>query len=335
MKKFTAKKITAVLLLALALMAASLSACIEASAAPSPASYKDMKDVYYTKAGCIVYSQPSYTSPVIVTLDENLPVQVIGSYSNGWYRINIGVIGYVKFDAVTTAGAIGLPTNPSAQVNDAQRIATEMGYEFVNLKLNNEKKIKKDVYNSYIGQKVLLYAKVDDEVGVSFKMLYEDKIKSDIDLNFSKTVLTNSPGKRTIKISFPNGASMQLLGQIAIFQFKSGCDMKVRTFTKDLTTGALNTQMPMHQDAYYTEFSEFAYAPMTQIADMQIEMQEVSFSLTETKRADMINLQRGIKYMHYDNQSYMDSIKNLNTTDSQKRLDTEYVDYYYDEDDDW
>ena len=320
MKKFEFKKLLA-LLLAFAMITAPLGFSIEASAAPSPGTYTDMTDVYYTKAGCIVYSQPSYTSPPIITLDANIPVQVIGAYSNGWYRINIGVIGYVKWDAVTTAGAIGLPTKESAQILDAQRIAAESGYEFVNLKLNKEKKIKKDIYNSYVGQKVILYAKLDDEIGVSFKMLYDDKIKSDIDLTFTKTVLANAPGKRKIDIKFTNGAT-ELLGQIAIFQFKAGYDMAADIYTTDLAA-----YTPVYMNTYFTEFSEFAYAPVTQIADMQIDMYEVSFSLTDNQRERMTNIQRGIKYKSYDNQpDYINSIH------KRIRKDTEYVDFDYEED---
>lgn len=316
MKKFEFKKLLA-LLLAFAVITAPLGLGIEAYAAPAPGTYTAMTDVYYTKAGCIVYSQPSYTSPVLVTLDANLPVQVIGAYSNGWYRINIGAIGYVKFDAVTTAGAIGLPVKADTQILDAQRIAAEIGYEFVNLKLNNEMKIKKDIYNSYVGKKVMLYAKLDNEIGVSFKMLYDNKVQSDIDLTFTKTVLANAPGSRKIAISFTNGA-MPLLGQIAIFQFKAGCDMAADIYTTDLTT-----YTSVYMNTYCTEFSEFAYAPVTQIADMQIDMYEVSFSLTEKQRERMTNIQRGIKYQSYDNQpAYINSIN------SNLRKDTEYVDYF-------
>lgn len=326
MKKFTAKKFTVALLLALTLLAASLGVGIEAFAAPSPASYTAMTDVYYTKAGCIVYSQPLYTSPVIITLDENLPVQVIGAYSNGWYRINIGVIGYVKFDAVSPAGAIGLPVKADAQILEAQKIAAEMGYEFVNLKLNKQKKIKKDVYNSYVGKKVLLYAKLDDDIGVSFKMLYDDEIKSDIDLAFTKTV-TDTPGRRTIGITFTNpNPPIQLLGQIAIFQFKVGYDMEYNVFTMDLANLSY-VQMNDPLNPYCTEFSEFAYAPVTQIANMRVSAQEVSYSLDKEQRARMTNIQRGIKYQSYDNQpTYINSI---NGPDKELRRDTEYVDYDY------
>ena len=61
--------------------------------------YTPMQDVYYTKEACVVYAEPTYTSTVLATIGANIPVQVVGAYSNGWYRINIGVICYVKMDS--------------------------------------------------------------------------------------------------------------------------------------------------------------------------------------------------------------------------------------------
>lgn len=313
-KKFASKKFAAALLLGLAVMTAPLSMGIDAQAKGT--TYTAMSDVYYTKAGCIVYAEPAYTSIVLVTLDANLPVQVIGAYSNGWYRINIGAIGYVKWDSVTTAGAIGLPRKADAQILDAQRIAAELGYEFVYLTLNDEKKIKKDIYNSYLGKKAMLYAKLDDEIGVSFKMLYEDQIKSDINLKFTKTAADNVLGNRTVDITFEE--DMELLGQIAIFQFKEGYDKAVTINTTDL-----DTYDYVEMNTYFTEFSEFAYAPVTQIANMKIIEEEIPNSLTDKQRERMTNIQRGIKYQVYDNEDYISSIH------SRLRKDTEYVDYEY------
>ena len=314
MKKDVLKKYVIVLLLGLAVVTAPLSA--ELNALAKGPTYTAKEDVYYTKANCIVYAEPTYTSLVITTLDANLPVRVIGEYSNGWYRINIGVIGYVKWDSVTTAGAIGLPNKVDSQTLDAQRIATEIGYEFVYLTLNDEKTIKKDIYNSYIGKKVILYVKLDDEVGVSFKMLYEDKVKSDINLNFTKVVTDGATGDRVVEIVFDE--DKELLGQIAIFQFREGYDKAITINTTDLITYDY-----VEMNTYYTEFSEFAYAPVTQIANMKIIDSEIPNSLTEKQRERMTNLQRGIKYQTYDNKDYRSSIH------SRLRKDTEYIDYEY------
>ena len=239
--------------------------------------YTAMQDVYYTKENCIVYAEPTYTSTVLITLGANLPVQVVGAYSNGWYRINIGVICYVKMDSVTSAGAIGIKNNADKQIADAQKTAAELGYEFVYLTLNKQKTIKKDIYNSYVGQKVILYAKIDDELGVSFKMLYEDKIKNDIDLNMTKTASVNKFGDRTVQFMFNN--DMELKGQIAIFQFRTGYDKAVDIYPSDVDTGEF-----VMMNTYYTEFSEFAYAPVTQVADIMIVEAEIPNSLTETQR---------------------------------------------------
>jgi len=314
MKRGLLKKYVAALLLGVMIMTAAASVQLDVLA--KGPTYSPKEDVYYTKANCIVYAEPTYTSMVLITLDANLPVRVIGEYSNGWYRINIGVIGYVKWDSVTTAGAIGLPSKADAQTLDAQRIASEIGYEFVYLTLNDEKTIKKDIYNSYIGKKVMLYVKLDDEIGVSFKMLYEDKVKSDINLNFTKAVTIGAVGDRVVEIAFDE--DKELLGQIAIFQFKEGYDKAITINTTDL-----DTYDYVEMNTYYTEFSEFAYAPVTQIANMKIIDAEIPNSLTDKQRERMTNLQRGIKYQSYDNKEYRSSIH------SRLRKDTEYIDYEY------
>ncbi len=277
--------------------------------------YTAMQDVYYTKENCVVYAEPTYTSTVLTTLGANLPVQVVGAYSNGWYRINIGVICYVKMDSVTSAGAIGIKNNADKQIADAQKTAAELGYEFVYLTLNKQKTIKKDIYNSYVGQKVILYAKIDDELGVSFKMLYEDKIKNDIDLNMTKTASVNKFGDRTVQFMFNN--DMELKGQIAIFQFRTGYDKAVDIYPSDVDTGEF-----VMMNTYYTEFSEFAYAPVTQVADIMIVEAEIPNSLTETQRNIMADHRKGIKYQCDDTSEYRSDVVH-----GKLRKDTEYVDY--------
>lgn len=308
------KKAAAILMLA-AVFFTSFNADMTAYA--KGPTYTAMQDVYYTKENCVVYAEPTYTSIVLTTLGANLPVQVVGAYSNGWYRINIGVICYVKMDSVTSAGAIGIKNNADKQIADAQKTAAELGYEFVYLTLNKQKTIKKDIYNSYVGQKVILYAKIDDELGVSFKMLYEDKIKNDIDLNMTKTASVNKFGDRTVQFMFNN--DMELKGQIAIFQFKTGYDKAVDIYPSDVDTGEF-----VMMNTYYTEFSEFAYAPVTQVADIMIVEAEIPNSLTDTQRNIMADHRKGIKYQCDDTSEYRSDVVH-----GKLRKDTEYVDYNY------
>lgn len=278
--------------------------------------YTAMQDVYYTKDSCMVYAEPTYTSTILTTLDANIPVQVIGAYSNGWYRINIGVICYVKMDSVTSAGAIGLPTNMDNQIADAQKTAAELGYEFVYLKLNKQKIIQKDIFNSYIGKKVILYARIDDELGISFKMLYNDKVDKDIDLNYTKTASVNQLGERSVEFILSDPT--ELKGQIAIYQFKEGYDKSVTIFPVDLDSDDY-----VEMNTYYTEFSEFAYAPVTQVASMKIVEVEITNSLSDNQRNIMADHRKGIKYQSDDTKEYRSSIH------SRLRKDTEYVDYNY------
>lgn len=305
------------LLLALCMLMLSGVVPPPLTAAAQGPTYTAMQDVYYTKENCVVYAEPTYTSTVLTTLGANLPVQVIGMYSNGWYRINIGVICYVKMDSLTTAGALGIANAADAQVAEAKKTADELGYEFVVLTLNKEKIIKKDIFNSYIGRKAILYVKIDDELGVSFKMLYNDKVKTDINLNYTKTVTTGGMGDRVVYFDFDEDT--ELFGQIAIFQFREGYDKAVDIEINDLK----DTYTPIYMNTYYTEFSEFAYAPVTQVSDMRITEYEIPNSLTDKQREKMANLRKGIKYQSYDDKDYRSSIN------GRLRKDTEYVDYNY------
>lgn len=314
MRKGFRKKAAAILMAAAVLFTSVSADRVIYAKGPT---YTAMQDVFYTKDNCVVYAEPTYTSTVLTTLSANLPVQVVGSYSNGWYRINIGVICYVKMDSVTSAGAIGIKNNADRQIADAQKTAAELGYEFVYLTLNKQKTIKKDIYNSYVGQKVILYAKIDDELGVSFKMLYEDKIKEDIDLNMTKTSSVNNFGDRTVQFLFNN--DMELKGQLAIFQFKTGYDKAVDIYPSDIDTGEF-----VMMNTYYTEFSEFAYAPVTQVADIMIVEAEIPNSLTDNQRNIMSDLRKGIKYQSDDTSEYRSDVVH-----GKLRKDTEYVDYNY------
>jgi hypothetical protein len=279
------------------------------------AEYYQLTDVYYTKSNCTVYAEPTYTSTILTTIGANIPVQVLGYYSNGWYRINIGVICYVKMDSLTTTGVLGTNVNDTMTA-DALKTANEIGYTFVPLTLNKEKVIKKDVFNSYIGQKALLYVKINDELGVMFKMLYNDKVTKDIDLNYTITSTVDSTNTRLVYYTLDNPTTLK--GQIAIFQFKLGYDKAITIFPEDLDGGGY-----VEMNTYYTETSELAYGPMTQVASIMVTDEEVPFSLTDNMKKINSDHRKGIKYLSDDTKDYRDSIT------SKVRKDTEYVDYVY------
>lgn len=278
--------------------------------------YTQMEDVYYTKEGCVVYAEPTYTSTVLTTIGANVPIRVIGVYSNGWYRINIGVIAYCKMDSLTTAGNIGIVSEADKQAFYAKQTADELGYSFEYMVLNKEKQIKKDIFNSYVGKKVILFAKIDDMTAVSFKMLYADPVKEDISLKYTRTASESTGGGRTIEYTLAD--STELWGQVAIFQFMVGYDKSADMYIADIE-GSEYTKM----NTYYTEFSEFAYAPVTQVGNMKVVECEIPNSLSDELRAKMSNIRKGIKYLSYDEKDYRSTIT------SKLRKDTEYMDYEY------
>lgn len=278
--------------------------------------YTQMEDVYYTKEGCVVYAEPTYTATVLTTIGANVPVRVVGAYSNGWYRINIGVIAYCKMDSLTTAGNIGVVSATDKQAFYAKQTADELGYAFEYMVLNKEKVIKKDIFNSYIGQKIILFAKLDDMTAVSFKMLYADPVKKDISLNYTRTTSESTGGGRTIEYTLSD--STQLWGQVAVFQFMVGYDKSADMYIWDIENNEYHKM-----NTYYTEFSEFAYAPVTQVSNMKVAECEIPNSLSDELRTKMSNIRKGIKYLSYDEKEYRSAIT------SKLRKDTEYMDYDY------
>lgn len=276
--------------------------------------YVQMEDVYYTKEGCVIYAEPMYTSTILTTIGANVPVRVIGFYTNGWYRINIGVIAYCKMDSLTTAGNIGIVSEKDKQAYEAKRTADELGYGFEYMVLNKEKVIRKDIFNSYVGKKIILFAKIDDTTAVSFKMVYADKVEKDISLNYTVTSADSTGGGRTIEYTLSD--STQLKGQVAVFQFMVGYDKAADMYIWDIDNGIYN-----RMNTYYTEFGEFAYAPVTQVSNMKVVECEIPNSLTDELRLKMSNIRKGIKYLAYDEKDYRQSVT------GRLRKDTEYMDY--------
>ena len=273
----------------------------------------ELKDVYYTKDNCVVYAEPTYTSQVIVVGTGNLPVQVVGYYTNGWYKINIGVIAYCKMDSLTCTGELTTISDTDVMAKDAKKVADELNYSFHYLVMNKQKIIEKEIFNKYVSEKAIVYVKLNDYTGILFKMIYDDPVSQDLDLNYDIQEVVDSAG-RTIFYKAPN--EMGLTGQIANFQFRVGYDKIVDNNIKDMEDDTYNLM-----NTYYTEYSELSYAPVTQLSDFYIYEYETTRSLNDTIREKMADLRKGIKYMAYDQTDYRKSIH------SKLRKDTEYIDY--------
>lgn len=313
-KRHSGMKFLVILLLGILLINSQPMIGIASGKGPD---FVEMNDTYYTKGTVTVYSGPDYKSAVLTYIQDNMPVRVIGKYSNGWYRINIGVIGYVKMDSLTTAWDRAATVNSSTQAGAALATANELGYSFHNMVLNEQKVIKKDIFNSYIEDKTILFAAFDDQVAVSFKMVYPDRVKHDVDMNFTKLVTDNPGDGQTIELLAP--ANVKLYGQVAIFQIRVGYDQSADIYIWDMDNDEY-----VYQSTVYSEFSEYAYFTTTQISNMMIVHTETERSLSDKLREKMANIRKGIKYKKYDEKDYRDMI------DSKLRKDTEYVDYYVD-----
>ncbi|MBQ5850220.1 MAG: hypothetical protein IIW54_05315, partial [Lachnospiraceae bacterium] len=160
------------------------------------------------------------------------------------------------------------------------------------------------------------FAVIDDMTAVSFKMLYADEVKNDISLKYTRNASNSTGGGRTIEYTLAD--KTELWGQVAIFQFKVGYDKSADMYIGDID-GSEYTKM----NTYYTEFSEFAYAPVTQVGNMKVVECEIPNSLSDEVREKMGNIRKGIKYLSYDEKDYRSMLT------SKLRKDTEYMDYEY------
>jgi hypothetical protein len=147
-------------------------------------------------------------------------------------------------------------------------------------------------------------------------MLYNDKVKKDISLDYSMYWGITATGER--QVTFELQDKTELLGQIAIFQFKEGYDKIVDICPENLDAGGYE-----YMNSYWTEKSELAYAPVTQVANMVIYETDTQSLPTDTQRKTDSDHRKGIKYLSDDSKDYRSSIV------SKVRKDTEYVDYEY------
>ena len=97
----------------------------------------------------------------------------------------------------------------------------------------------------------------------------------------------------------------------------------LRGKNKPIFTPHIDTGDYVEMNTYYTEFSEFAYGPMTQVANIRIVEAEIPNSLTDNQRAIMADHRKGIKYQSDDTKEYRSIVH------GKLRKDTEYVDYNY------
>lgn len=57
--------------------------------------------ILYSCKGTVAYASPEFTAPAVTTINANLPVQVVGVTSNGWFQINLGTVCYVPGYSLT------------------------------------------------------------------------------------------------------------------------------------------------------------------------------------------------------------------------------------------
>lgn len=104
-KKDRKSKVTGLCIAALAtgfLITAGIPASVQATQFIDTAyTVEKTEAVLYSCKGTIAYASPQFTAPAVTTINANLPVQVVGVTSNGWFQINLGTICYVPGYSLT------------------------------------------------------------------------------------------------------------------------------------------------------------------------------------------------------------------------------------------
>lgn len=70
----------------------------------------EAKSVMYSVTGTRVYNYPDFNSNIVTSVQANLPVEVLGVTSNGWFQINLNGKYYIPANGLTT-------TKPSAVIS--------------------------------------------------------------------------------------------------------------------------------------------------------------------------------------------------------------------------
>lgn len=146
----------------------------------------DKNAVLYTTKTVNVYKTPDVSGQVVTTIAKNLPVQVTGITSNGWFRISLDGVFYVTGDSLEQRTQTG--TAASASNYDVNAL-TKGTFSFFNnneLRKMDEDDIEDMDDNTYIkyldsfltGNAMIDYCIIRED-GYTLKTVYDKAAKKD------------------------------------------------------------------------------------------------------------------------------------------------------------
>lgn len=186
-KKFGKKMMCALMAAALALSAAQMTKTNKSLMKVCAVEFtvKETKAVMYGNDKSKVYNQPDLNSGVVTTIAKDVPVDVTGTTSNGWFRVSINGTYYIPADGLAEKKA---SSNVVISETDVTKLTKGTFSFFKNPQLGDF--IKSDIddmdvntYIKYLDSYLMGYALLDkcimQDSGKRLKEAYESAAKTD------------------------------------------------------------------------------------------------------------------------------------------------------------
>ena len=145
----------------------------------------ESKAVLYSNENVKVYRQPDINSGVVTTLAKDMPVNVTGITSNGWFRVSINGTYYIPGDGLVSKNA---GTNAVVAGTDITSLTKGTFSFFKNPQLGDFTKsevedMDENTYIKYLDSYLMGYAMIENcilqNVGERLKTVYENEARLD------------------------------------------------------------------------------------------------------------------------------------------------------------
>lgn len=146
----------------------------------------ESKAVLYSNDKTKVYQQPDINSGVVSVIAPNLPVEVTGITSNGWFRISLNGTYYVPGDGLASPNASssnGVVTGTDITTLTKGTFSFYKNPELSNFDANDIEDMDENTYIKYLDSFLMGYALLDNcilqDSGKYLKEVYESEAKVD------------------------------------------------------------------------------------------------------------------------------------------------------------
>lgn len=186
-RKSRTVRLMSITLLASLLTATGVSASVNATEfIGTQYTVEETSAVLYSCKGTVAYASPEFTAPMVTTINANLPVQVVGVTSNGWFQIDLGTICYVPGYSLTqepTGEAKVIYTEEEIQKFIKGTYAYYDSTKLMSFTVEDVEDMDATMYIRYMDSFLVGNGLAQDciiqETGENLKALYEEASKED------------------------------------------------------------------------------------------------------------------------------------------------------------